>query len=240
MNVHRETIGRVLLQGVEAAWPICVGYVPLGLALGVVAQKAGLSALEVGLMSLLVFAGSAQFIAVSMMQGGAGLPAIVVTTFMVNLRHLLMSSSLAVHLKGRGRAFLGLFAYGVTDESFAVNLTRFRERIWTPREALVVNHVANSVWIFSTILGCYGGQFIGEKSFGIDYALVAMFISLIVLQARGPLYVITAIMAGLMAVVLSWIIPKNGHVVVASIAAASLGFILKRRYRKRFGYEPQP
>ncbi len=53
-------------SGIAAAWPICLGYAPIGLAFGVLAQKAGLTPLEIGLMSVIVFAGSSQFIAVSM------------------------------------------------------------------------------------------------------------------------------------------------------------------------------
>ena len=83
---------KIFIDGVGAAWPICIGYIPIGLALGVIAQKAGLSPSEIGVMSLLVFAGSSQFIAVSMLSAGADIAAIILTTFMVNLRHLLMSS----------------------------------------------------------------------------------------------------------------------------------------------------
>ncbi len=229
---------RLVFSGFKAAWPICVGYFPLGLALGVVAQNAGLSVVEIGFMSLLVFAGSAQFIAVSMLQGGAAIPAIVATTFVVNLRHVLMSSSLAVHLRGMGRRFLAFFAYGVTDESFAVNLNRFRGGAWHPTEALVVNQLSNATWIVSTVLGGYGGQYIGQKSFGIDYALIAMFIGLIVFQIRGGIYVVTAVAAGGLAVLLGKIIPGNAYVVLASLGAATLGFAMQRAVKRKGGRGP--
>jgi 4-azaleucine resistance transporter AzlC len=108
-----------IMQGLIAAWPICLGYIPLGLAFGVIAQKAGLHPLEIGFMSLLVFAGSSQFIAVSMLSSGAGAASIIFTTFAVNLRHFLMSSALVLHLANIRKRILSLFAYGVTDESFA-------------------------------------------------------------------------------------------------------------------------
>ena len=76
-----------LVEGSAAAWPICLGYVPIGLAFGVLAQKVGLHPFEIGLMSVLVFAGSSQFIGISMMAAGAAPGAIILTTFMVNLRH---------------------------------------------------------------------------------------------------------------------------------------------------------
>ena len=123
-------------QGAAAAWPICLGYMPIGLAFGVLAQKAGLLPLEIGLMSVIVFAGSSQFIAVSMLAAGASIFSIVATTFMVNLRHFLMSSALAVYMKNADRKKLSFFAYGVTDESFAVNLSKFRDSAWDLDSAL--------------------------------------------------------------------------------------------------------
>lgn len=224
--------GRCVSEGMKAGWPICLGYAPIGLAFGVLAQKAGLGVLEIGLMSLLVFAGSAQFIAVSMMASGASPVSIILTTFIVNLRHVLMSSSLAVFLRGVDRRLLSLFAYGVTDESFAVNMTRFREGGWTTCSALVVNHISNLAWVACTMLGGYGGHFIPSGSFGIDYALVAMFLCLLVFQLRGRIYGITAVLAGLFAVMLSLWIPGNAYVIIASLMAATAGFMLKRALRK--------
>jgi 4-azaleucine resistance transporter AzlC len=218
----------IVKDGIIKAWPICLGYVPIGLAFGVIAQKAGLTPFEIGLMSLLVFAGSAQFIGVSMISAGAGFIPIVMTTFMVNLRHLLMSSSLAVYLRGIDRRWLSLFSYGVTDESFAMNLTLFRETDWDWRRALVLNHTANLAWIVSTVAGGYGGQFIPAGAFGIDYALIGMFLCLLVFQLKGMLYVIIAATAGLLAVIIALVIPGNSYIVMASILAATIGLVIKR------------
>jgi predicted branched-subunit amino acid permease len=153
------------------------------------------------------------------------------TTFIVNLRHFLMSSSLSVFLKGEKRAKLSLFAYGVTDESFAVNLSKFRDGDWDMNRSLIVNHVANFTWIGSTVLGGYGGQFIPKGAFGIDYALIAMFICLLIYQLRGRKYVITAIISGVLAVILSLIIPGNSYIVLASVLAATIGVIFKSKLK---------
>lgn len=218
-------------DGVKAAWPICLGYFPIGLAFGVLAQKAGLHPLEIGLMSLFVFAGSSQFIAVSMLSAGSGAVPIVLTTFMVNLRHLLMSSSMAVHVGSRvHRVFVSVFAYGITDESFAVNIARFNQGDWDPGRALVVNHVSNLAWIASTVIGGYGGQFIPPGSFGIDYALSGMFICLLVFQLRGGIYVFAAVFSGVFAVLLALLIPGNAYVIIASLLGATAGFLFKRRF----------
>jgi 4-azaleucine resistance transporter AzlC len=217
-----------ILQGLSAAWPICLGYIPIGIAFGVLAQKAGLYPIEIMLMSILVFAGSSQFIAVSMLSTGAGAVSIIITTFAVNLRHLLMSSSLAVFMGTTTRRKLSLFAYGVTDESFAVNHTRFSQKIWSLDKALVVNHTANIAWVVSSVIGGYGSRFIHEGAFGIDYALTAMFICLLIFQLKGRFYVITAVIAGGAAVILSLIIPGSSYIILASIFAATTVLGIKK------------
>jgi len=186
-----------LREGASAAWPICLGYFPIGLALGVLAQKAGLPWWAVAMMSVMVFAGSAQFICVAMIAAGASTP-----------------------------------AYGVTDESFAVNLTRFRDGEWDQWRALLVNHLANSVWIVATICGALVGQFVPQGALGIDYALTGMFICLLVFQLQGRIYIITGLLAAALSVAWYLLIPGDSYIVGASMSAATIGYLLKRRYRR--------
>ncbi|MDF1591170.1 MAG: AzlC family ABC transporter permease [Desulfobacterales bacterium] len=228
-NKTKVPIGRVLKDGALAAWPICLGYIPIGLAFGVLAQKAGLHPFAIGMMSLFVFAGSSQFIALSMLAAGAAPLAIILTAFTVNLRHFLMSSSLAMYMGQTSKKRLSLFAYGVTDESFAVNLFRFRQGGWDVKRALTVNHIANIAWVASTLMGGYGGELIPERALGIDYALNSMFICLLVFQLRGKKYVITAVLSGGIAVLLALVLPGNSYVVLASIIAATLAVYLGRK-----------
>ncbi len=222
---------RIIHQGAVVAWPICLGYFPIGLALGVLAQKAGLPWWAVAMMSVLVFAGSAQFICVAMISAGASAPAIILTTFVVNLRHVLMSSALAVYLQGVNRRFLALYSYGITDESFAVNLTRFRNGNWDRWRALIVNHMANSVWIMATICGALVGQFVPQGALGIDYALTGMFICLLVFQLQGRIYIITGLLAAALSALWYILIPGDSYIVGASMTAATIGYFVKRQFR---------
>ena len=224
---------QIVRQGVSAAWPICLGYFPVGLALGVLAQKAGLPWWAVAMMSILVFAGSAQFICVAMLAAGASITSIILTTFVINLRHVLMSSALAVYLRGVSRWFLALYSYGITDESFAVNLNRFREGGWDRWRALTVNHLANFTWIMATICGTLIGQFVPQGALGIDYALPAMFICLLVLQLEGGIHIFTGLIAAGFSVAWYLSIPGDSYIGGASIGAATIGYILKRHLRGR-------
>ena len=229
MSTDRKQIFR---ESAKAAWPICLGYFPIGLALGVLARQAGLPWWAVAMMSVLVFAGSAQFICVAMLSAGATASAIIFTTFVVNLRHTLMSSALAVHLSGVSRLFLALFSYGVTDESFVVNMARFRDGDWDRWRALAVNHLANAVWFVATVSGSLVGQFVPDGAFGIDYALTAMFICLLVFQVRGRLYILTGLLAALISVAWFLLVPGDSYIVGAAVSAATLGYFLQRRYRR--------
>ncbi|VEN75256.1 Branched-chain amino acid ABC transporter permease [Candidatus Desulfarcum epimagneticum] len=220
-------------EGLNAGWPICLGYLPIGMAFGVLAQKAGLTTVQIALMSIMVFAGSSQFIAVSMLAGGVSASAIVATAFVVNLRHMLMSSALAVYLRAAHRGLLALFAYGVTDESFAVNMPRFKAGTWGLGRALAVNQSANLVWVISSVAGGVGGRFIPEGAFGIDYALIAMFICLLIYQIREWIHLFTAVIAGLTAVGLALVIPGSGYIVIASILAATAGVVAQRKIAGR-------
>ena len=226
---HKPDAAFLLRQGAGAAWPICLGYLPIGLALGVLAQQAGLPPWATAMMSALVFAGSAQFICVAMLATKASVMAIVFTTLVVNLRHALMSSALAVYLRGVDRRFLALFAYGITDESFAVNMSRFRQGEWNRLSAITVNQLPNLTWIGSTIAGTLLGQFIPRGGLGIDYALTAMFLCLLVFQLHDRLHVIVGLFAAMVATLWFLLIPGDSYIVGASMTAATAGYFLKRR-----------
>lgn len=86
-----------------ASIPIFLGYIPIGIVGGILLQKSGLSPFQIALMVTLVFGGSSQFIAASMISTGASVTSIVLTTFIVNLRHFLMSSNLNMYIKNKSQ-----------------------------------------------------------------------------------------------------------------------------------------
>ena len=215
---------------VKAVWPIWLGYLPLGFAGGVLSQKVGLTPFEVGLMSLLVFAGSGQFIALAMMgSGSSSVSSIVVTTFIVNLRHLLYSSTLAGYLMGKSKKYLGLFAQGITDETFAMNLNQFSAPVaeWNPSRAIGLNILAHGCWIFSNVLGNVVGNIIVIDTAIVSYTLTAMFIGLWSFHFTSRLLVLTGVFAGILALVLSGVLDHKLNIVAATIVAATVGCVLE-------------
>jgi 4-azaleucine resistance transporter AzlC len=228
------------LAGVSRAMPIVLGYVPIGLAYGVLAQKAGLSALNTLLMSLLVYAGSAQLIAVGLFAGGASVLSVVLTTFVVNLRHLLFSAAVAPFLKRWRKIDLAVFAYELTDETFAVHAAHFAS-VGVPgrAEVLATNVTAQVSWIFGSALGVLLGNVIADvKPLGLDYALPAMFIALLVLQVKDRVQVAVGLLAGAFSVGLLLAGLEQWNVIVATVVIATVGVMVetwnKRRSLSRF------
>lgn len=215
-----------LARGVKAALPVVMGYIPIGLAFGVLAAQAGLSVLEVCFMSLIVYAGSSQFIGVGMLAAGASFGSIIMTTFLVNSRHLLMSASLAPYLKKCSVRWLAVIGFGITDESFAVAIGDLRSGERQPAYFAGLNFTAQLAWIVSTSLGAAVGNIIpNPQAFGLDFALPAMFIGLLVIQLRGRLGILAALTAGALSLAIGIYVPGSWNVIIASILTATIGVI---------------
>ena len=224
------------LQGMAQAVPIVLGYIPVGFAYGVLAQKAGLSPFNTLLMSIIVYAGSAQLIAVGLISSGLTPLSIIITTFIVNLRHMLMSAALSPHLQSWRKPELAAFAYELTDESFALHATRIDGQERPKSETLAINVTAQASWVLGTALGIFGGQMIVEiEPFALDYALPAMFIALLVMQIKNKVQVIVAVLAGAFSLGLFLIGFQQWYVIIATVLAATLGVVLEK-WTKRPSY----
>ncbi|MEF2146167.1 MAG: AzlC family ABC transporter permease [Desulfovibrionaceae bacterium] len=223
---------RFLFSAVRQASPIVMGYVPVGFAFGVLAAKAGASALNVVLMSMLVYAGSAQLIAAGMLAAGAQPLAIIATTFIVNLRHLLMSAALSPHLRNLSMLQQALFAFELTDETFALHSNRFLNAAnrAARAETFAINITAHCAWVFGSLLGVTAGDLIADvRPIGLDYALPAMFIALLVSQMKSRLHILMGLAAGALSTVLLLAGVNQWNVIMATVAAAAAGAILEEK-----------
>jgi len=212
----------VWLKSLAIVSPIILGYIPIGFAYGVLAKSQGLSGFNTLAMSVLVFAGSSQLIAVGLFGAGASAASIILTTFVVNLRHLLMSAALAPHLKGWTKPFLALFAFELTDESFAVHSARFPKGGAADRgETFRINVLAQAAWVCGTALGVLAGDVITDvRPIALDYALPAMFIALLVGQLKGKTHVFAALAAGAVSTGLTLLGVTQWGVIIATVTAA--------------------
>lgn len=169
-------------SGLAAGVPILVGYLPVAVAFGILSKTTGLTPWQGFSISAFVFAGASQFIALNLLAVGAGLGEIILTTFIVNLRHLLMSASLSARITAK-QAVKPFLAFGVTDEVFSV--ASFREGGVTPGFLLALELTAYSSWVAGTVLGYLLGAILPPLlSASMGIALYAMFVALLVPQAR--------------------------------------------------------
>ncbi|HHV17906.1 MAG TPA: AzlC family ABC transporter permease [Thermoanaerobacterales bacterium] len=216
-----------LVFGVKRAAPIVMGYIPVGFALGVMAADAGLDPLHMSLMSLFVYAGSAQFIAVEMLGSGVSAIPIIITTFLVNLRHFLFSASLAPHFREIKQKFIPLISFFITDESFAVSITDAKQRPLSHIYYFGLYMTAYSSWVISTIMGATLGNLIPDtKALGFDFALPGMFLALLCMQLKNVRFVLVALISGFLSILFIYTIPGNWNVILASVIAAMVGVFM--------------
>lgn len=222
------------LQGVKDCVPTLLGYLSIGFAAGVVEKTAGLSIAELTLLSVLLYAGSGQFIAAGMIAASNPASAIIFTIFFINLRHLLMSAALSPYfreLSPRKNMIIGTL---LTDETFGVAINAAANRtslnyMWM----LGLNLTAYVNWVIANIAGGIFGEWIpNPEAFGLDFALPAMFIGLLVLQIASQRKLLLDVLVGVSAVIVviavSFLYPGSAGIILATIVASTVGMVIEK------------
>jgi 4-azaleucine resistance transporter AzlC len=224
-----------LKQGIHDSIPIVLGYLPLGLAFGVLANEVGMSIIQATMMSVLCFTGAGQYIAIGVMQAGGAVFTIILANALVNLRYLLFSTSLVPYLKGRVPTGIGaLLSYGLTDETYAVAMNRYQDHAPTTSYIAGLNLTAHIGWIASTLLGAILGSYIGDtERLGLGFALPAMYICLLVFMIKRKSDVFVALSSALFCLVIGYLLPATMenllNLIIATVIAASLGVLVSER-----------
>jgi 4-azaleucine resistance transporter AzlC len=209
-------------DGLVASLALVPSVFVYGTVFGGLAVQAGLTAAQIFGMSVLVFAGASQFVAVPMLAAGTPALAIVVTTYVINMRHYLMAATLAPSFRGFHRGWLALIAHVINDESFAVAVARSR-----PPDARVYLGSAAAIagsFIIGVVVGvAVGGLVERPERYGLDFAFPAVFLALVAVQLRHRTDWIVAIGAAVLAVALALVLPGNWHIVVAGLVVSAIG-----------------
>ena len=203
-------------EGARASLPIVLGFIPVGIAFGVLARKSGLSSVEAVAMSVIVYAGASQFIAVDMLAAGAATLPIILTTFLVNLRHFKQNSLVKT----------AAIAAELTDESFSVAMSNPGKIIGRPTFLFGLQITAQAAWVLGTALGAIFGALVNSSSYGIPFALPALFICLLVLQLKSRMHIAVMLIAGVMSVALKNFLAGNWNLVIAALIASGVGIWL--------------
>jgi 4-azaleucine resistance transporter AzlC len=217
--------------GLRAGIPVAIGYIPIAIAFGLLAKSFDFPNTITLSMSFFIFAGASQFITVQLLMTGSMYWEIILTTFILNSRHFLMSASLSQRIESTSRKLLAAIAFGVTDETFSIASTRKEAR--SALFVLGLNTIAFLAWNIGTWIGvflAFGLPGTLQASMGI--ALYAMFIGLLVPSLTTRPVFVVASFAIVMQAVLHWIITpffpiSDGiRIIIATVVAAGIGAFL--------------
>ena len=216
-------------QGAISSGPILLGVIPFGITCGVMGLTAGLTSLETVMMSLLVFAGASQFIAITMLGAGiASWSIIVLTTLLVNLRHMLMGASLAQYMVQQSATRRVLLSFLLTDEAYAMTISRIHQSGYSDAYHLGVSVSLYVIWGLATIVGVLVGSYIPDPlAWGLDFAMPATFLVLLFPRITDRVSVLVCIVAGLIAVVGAVYLPGKWYMIAACFGAVLVGGLVE-------------
>jgi predicted branched-subunit amino acid permease len=213
------------LAGSKAALPLAVGIAPMMLIYGVLARAAGLSSVEAQAMTVLVFSG-AQLVAVQMLVGGTPAALIVAAGTTMNVRHIFYSAALAPSLKRLSLGWRLLLAYLLTDETFALSISRSQQQGTHRFQHWFLLGSGVIIWLTAQSATLVGGLLGGQVPTGwhLDYTATLTFLGLLVLSLKSQAGCAAALCAGVTALLtVSW--PLNFGV-LAAIGLGTLAGVL--------------
>ena len=174
---------RILREAFLATLPVMTGYLVLGFGFGIILKAAGFGVLLAFGMSLLIYAGSMQYVAVGLLTGGASLLTAALTTLMVNARHLFYGVSMLEPYGSIGKVKPYLI-FGLTDETYSL-LVAENPRI-SPEEreryCFLVTLLDHTYWVVGSVAGAVAGSLVRFNSEGVDFALTALFLTVFLEQ----------------------------------------------------------
>lgn len=218
------------LSGAKRCLPIAVSGVAIGLVFGVLARQAGLSALEAGLMSALVFSGAAQFVVIGIWASPVPLAGVVLATLVVGLRHLLMGAAISPWFSrlSRRKAFGSVFF--MADENWAMTIREFQKGRKDAAFLLGGGIMMAVSWTTFTFVGSAAGSFIEDPAkWGLDFAFTAVFIALLVGLWRGKSSLLPWAVAAVVAVLAHEFLPGQWYILLGGLSGSMAGVISRGR-----------
>ena len=212
------------ITGLKWGVPVILGFIPVGIAYAIMARQAGFTISETIGMSVAVFAGASQMMAVGMYEQGAAIITMIIATFIINIRHLIMSTCVVNRIRGEKTLLKLLAVFGVTDESFAIFTTEDENKC-TVYSFFGLITVTYTSWIIGSAFGAITSDFLPSiitASLGI--ALYAMFLGILIPNIThnfklGLLVVMTAICNS----IVSQIVDSSWALIVSTLVCAFIG-----------------
>ncbi len=229
MNANGTGRGGGFWDGFLRTGPLWLGVAPFGIAYALAARAAGLSPLETAGMSVLVYAGAAQFAATALFASGAGAVAILLTTLVVNLRHILLGASLVPGLRPQSLLRRAGVAFFVVDESYAMSVSRVLSG--SGPAFLVGSGVSLYLcWQLSTVAGILLSTALpNQPQLGLDLVFPLSFFVLLAPYLRSRPAWTAAVVAACLALAGRLLIPGAWYLLIAAIGGGLAGDLAERR-----------
>lgn len=219
------------LKGVRESLPIAIGYTPIAITFGILGVQSGISIFYVTLMSIMVFAGATQFMSISMILSGASFYAIAISTFILNLRHIVMSISFLENIRPINPILNAFLSFFITDETFA---TISIKNNYSIKYLIGIMFSSYFAWIIGTILGANLSNIIPPDIGGVmSISLYVMFIGLLVPEIRKNYRLLLVIVpSSLMSQFFRLFFPIGWSIVLATFLGSFLGIRLHATIQK--------
>ncbi len=209
--------------------PVLAGYLVLGVAFGLLLNSIGLGVFWAAAMSILVYAGSAQFLAVSLIGASASLPQVALLTFLLNFRHFFYGLSMVSRYQGVGKRKLYL-AFALSDETYAILAGALPPAQVDPADYyFAVSLLDQCYWVAGSLIGATVGQLITFDTTGVDFAMTALFVVLAVEQWKSARRHAPALFGVCCGVVCLLIFGPDLFLIPALAAIVALLLLFRRR-----------
>lgn len=209
--------------------PVLAGYLVLGVAFGLLLNSIGLGVFWAAAMSILVYAGSAQFLAVSLIGASASLPQVALLTFLLNFRHFFYGLSMVSRYQGVGKPKLYL-AFALSDETYAILAGALPPAQVDPADYyFAVSLLDQCYWVAGSLIGATVGQLITFDTTGVDFAMTALFVVLAVEQWKSARRHAPALFGVCCGVVCLLIFGPDLFLIPALAAIVALLLLFRRR-----------
>ena len=232
--MNRSVLSDTIKYAFKHSLPILVGFIPVGLAYGVLMQSAGYNYLWTGACSLFVFAGSLQFLMVSFLTGGVSLVTVIVMSLLLNSRHIFYG----LPFIEKFRAFKGwkyFLIYSLTDENFSLHCSHnFPENVNQKAAYVLTAFFTLVYWVVPSITGALLGAFLPFDTTGIDFSLTALFITIlldILIEAKSYFPSMIAFLSSIRCL---FIIGADNFILPSLLITVSVLIILRSGLRKDF------
>lgn len=225
--------GKALRAAFPHTVPVMAGYLALGVAFGLMMSDIGMGPLWSGLMSVLIYAGSGQILAVSLISAGAALTQVALLTLVLHFRHFFYGLSLLSQFRDTGwrKPYL---IFGLTDETYALlTATEVPPEVPAPDFYFAVTLLDQCYWVAGSLLGAAAGALIPFSTEGVDFAMTALFVVLAVEQWRSGGRRASALCGLCCGVVSLLIFGPDLFLIPALIAIAALLLLLRPRLERR-------